>query len=173
LELLHRSPNATTRKCVIEERCEDKLARVWTTIAFHEEVAPVGTELCNGPFSSKKMASEDELERSYGIEVMEKLATKLKLIQETGTARENYIGAFDPSTQTAEYLYGVKANGELLWYRHRIVTRKTGVVSAPRVPDSPTAPAKKHNLPGGSNDPRIQLPGRERHFCKIRSYTRS
>lgn len=31
------------------------------------------------PFSAKKMASADELERLYGIEVMEKLAEKLDL----------------------------------------------------------------------------------------------
>jgi hypothetical protein len=141
---------------------------VWTTIAFHEEVAPVGTEICNVPFSSRKMASEEELERSYGIEVMEKLAQKLELILETGTAQETYIGAFDPSTQTADYLYGVKPNGELLWYRHRIVTQKLGGVSSPPAPDSPTAPTKPHNFPRSNNDPRINLPPESGTFAKTK-----
>jgi outer membrane protein assembly factor BamB len=110
--------------------------------------------------------SEQELEQKYGVELMARLAQKLELLRTTGTARESFIGTFDPSTQKAEYLYGVKPNGELLWYRHRIVTRKIGVVSPPRTGDSPTAPAKKHNFPGGNNDPRIKLPDERGTFAK-------
>jgi hypothetical protein len=74
--------------------------------------------------------SEDELEQLYGTEVFEKLAEKLELIRTRGTAREDTAGTFDPSTQTAQYLYAVKPDGGLLWYRHRTVSRKTGLSSA-------------------------------------------
>ena len=166
LELLNSSPHAITRICAIHEGCEDRLARVLSTIAIHEETAPVGTEICNLPFSAKKMASEDELERMYGTEVMEKLAEKLELLRTLGTARENYIGTFDPSTQTAQFLYAVKPNGDLLWYMHRVVTRKTGVLSPGTQPPSPTERAKRHDTRVGNLDPRIRLPAESGTFAK-------
>src|SRR5260370_30055640 len=68
LELLHSSPNAITRKCTIHEGCKDQIARVLSTVAIHEEIMPLGTEICNVPYSARKMASQDELERMYGTE---------------------------------------------------------------------------------------------------------
>ncbi|MEP7147546.1 MAG: tachylectin-related carbohydrate-binding protein [Acidobacteriota bacterium] len=130
LELLHRSPNAITRKCTIHEGCEDQIARVLSTVAIHEEIMPLGTEICNVPYSARKMASENELERMYGTEVMEQLAKKLDQLKVTGSVREQFIGTFDPTTYTAQYLYGVKPNGELLWYIHRVATQKAGEPSA-------------------------------------------
>jgi hypothetical protein len=166
LELLTRSPNAITHKCTIHEGCEDQIARVLSTVAIHEEIMPVGKEICNVPFSAKKMASEDELERMYGIDVMEKLAEKLTRLKDYGTVREQFVGTFDPSTQTAQFLYAVKPNGDLLWYMHRVVTRKTGVLSSgPRAP-SPTQPAKRHDTKVGNLDPLIRLPVESGTFAK-------
>jgi hypothetical protein len=62
----------------------------------------------------------------YGTEVMQKLAEKLAQLKDSGTVREQFVGTFDPSTQTAQFLYAVKPDGDLLWYMHRVVTRKIG-----------------------------------------------
>jgi outer membrane protein assembly factor BamB len=124
LEPLSLSPRAG--KCAVHEWCEDRLARVLTTVRMHDVPVPRGTEMCNVPATMSARGSEDELERLYGTEVLEKLAEKLELIKTRGTARDDNIGTFDPSTQTAHYLYAVKPDGELLWYRHREVSRKTG-----------------------------------------------
>ena len=82
--------------------------------------------------------SEEELEQMYGTEVFEKLAEQLELIRTRGTARDDYAGRYDPSTQTAHHLYAVKPDGELLWYRHRAISRKTGQSSAPEGSDRAT-----------------------------------
>lgn len=87
---------------------------------------PLDSDLCNVPPGASARGSEDEMERMYGTEVMAKLAEKLVQLKNKGTVREQFIGRFDPSTQTAEYLYAVQPNGDLLWYMHRVVTRKTG-----------------------------------------------
>jgi hypothetical protein len=57
---------------------------------------------------------------------MAKLAEKLVQFKNKGTVREQLIGRFDPSTQTAEFLYAVQPNGDLLWYMHRVKTSKSG-----------------------------------------------
>ncbi len=124
MELLHRSPHSG--KCSIHEGCEDRLARVLSTVKVHEVFMPQGTELCNVLPTMSSWASENELEQMYGTEVMAKLAEKLDLLKTSGTARDAYPGKFDPSTQTAQFLYTVKPNGDLLWYMHRVISRKPG-----------------------------------------------
>lgn len=179
MEVVHLSPR--NRVCQIHEWCTDVISRELTTIDMHEVLMPVGAELCNIPPNlgrsstaaapgtdaqklENPLESEQELERKYGVELMARLAEKLELLRTTGSARESFIGTFDASTQAAEYLYGVKPNGELLWYRHRIVTRKTGVPSSP-TQDSPTAPKKRHDFPGGNIDARIKLPDERGTFA--------
>ena len=93
---------------------------------MHDVPVPRGTELCNVPATLSARGSEDELEQLYGTEVLEELAEKLELIKSRGTAGDDYAGTFDPSTQTAHHFYAVKPDGELLWYRHREISRKTG-----------------------------------------------
>jgi len=62
--------------------------------------------------------------RCNGTDVMAKLAEKLQQMKDRGTVREQFVGTFDSATQTAEFLYGIKPDGDLLWYMHRIITRK-------------------------------------------------
>lgn len=167
LESIRKSPDANTRKCTIHEGCEDRIARLASTVAIHEEVAPLGTEICNVAYSERKMGSEDELERMYGIEMMEKLAQKLTRLKDFGTVREQFVGTFDPSTQTAQYLYGVKPNGDLLWYMHRVVTRNTDALPSETQgqtdKDRVRKPGPRAQTPAGKADtvilnPNILLP---------------
>ena len=131
------------RKCQIAESCEDQLARVSRTIKIHEVIMPLNSDLCNVPPGATARGSEDEMERMYGTEVMEKLAKKLEQLKVTGSVREQFIGTFDPTKYTAQYLYGVKPNGELLWYQHRMATRKAGGPS-PTGQGNPIERARKH-----------------------------
>jgi hypothetical protein len=114
------------RKCLLADRCEDQIARV-STSTTQEVIMPQNSDLCNVPVTASARGSEAEMERMYGTEVMAKLAEKLSLIKDRGTVREGFVGTFDPSTQTAEFLYAVQPNGDLLWYMHRVVTTKTGL----------------------------------------------
>ena len=123
------SRQSTDRKCQIEEWCQDQLARMSRTIEFHEVIMPLNSDLCNVPPGASALGSEAELERMYGTEVMEQLAKKLDLLKVRGSVRDQFIGTFDPTTYAAQYLYGVKPNGDLLWYMHRAATRKAGASS--------------------------------------------
>jgi hypothetical protein len=68
-------------------------------------------------------AKEDELERSYGVEVMTLLADRLAHLAKFGTTRDQLIGTFDPATYSQQFIYAVKPNGELLWYRDLMTTK--------------------------------------------------
>ena len=118
------SRQSVDRKCQIADRCEDRIGGV-TTNTMQEVIMPLNSDLCNVPANASARGSEDELERTYGTEVMAKLAEKLTQLKERGTVREGFVGKFDPSTQTAEFLYAVQPDGDLLWYMHRVVTKKT------------------------------------------------
>lgn len=164
--------------CSIYEGCEDQLARVFTTVRIHEVPLPRGTELCNVPPTMSARGSEDELEQLYGTEVFEKLAEKLELIKTRGTAREDYAGTFDPSTQTAHFLYAMKPDGHLLWYRHRAISRKTGLPSpgtqgtdsTDRATESGGVMATQPQVAGSGaagQDPRIRKPTEHETFAKF------
>lgn len=63
---------------------------------------------------------ENDMERAYAVEAMAQLADKLVKLAKFGTTRDQYIGQFDMTFYTQQYLYGVKPNGELLWFGHLI-----------------------------------------------------
>jgi uncharacterized small protein (DUF1192 family) len=69
---------------------------------------------------NRPTAVEDQMERAYGLEAMTIMADKLQRLAKVGTTREQYVGKFDQTTYTKEFLYAVKSNGELLWFGHLI-----------------------------------------------------
>ena len=172
-------------KCTFRQYCEDAMARTRTVVASGDYTVPSSAELCSLPANTGKIIKdaegntkrvnanikvapeEEETERAYGTEVMDLLAAKLTRLKDYGTVREQLIGTFDPSTQTAQFLYAMKPNGELLWYRHRVVTRKTGVLSSGPQGPSPTEPARRHDTRVGNLDPRITLPAESGTFAKF------
>ena len=66
---------------------------------------------------------EEKLEQSYGIDTMTVLADRLVRLAKSGTTREQFIGAFNPTSSSFNLLYAVKPNGDLLWYMHRMGTK--------------------------------------------------
>lgn len=69
---------------------------------------------------------EEKMEQSYGIDTMTLLADRLVRLAKFGSSREQFIGAFDPTTSSYNLLYAVKPNGELLWYMHRMGAKPKG-----------------------------------------------
>ena len=63
-------------------------------------------------------ATEDEMEEAYGVRAMALLADKLERLAKYGSMKEQYIGQFDSTRYTFQFLYGVKPNGELVWFEH-------------------------------------------------------
>ena len=63
--------------------------------------------------------AEDELERMYGTEVMEKLAETLEKLKRLGSVREQFIGTFGktPPNYQPMWVYAIKNDGDLIWYR--------------------------------------------------------
>jgi hypothetical protein len=70
------------------------------------------------------VANESAMETEYGVEAMSQLADRIVRLAKYGTTREQYIGKFDMTFYTKQYLYAVKANGEMLWFDHTIAVDK-------------------------------------------------
>ena len=63
---------------------------------------------------------EDDMENAYGLGAMTELADRLVRLAKYGTTREQYIGNFDMTFWSKQFLYGVRPNGELIWFGHLI-----------------------------------------------------
>ncbi|MBM2802262.1 MAG: Tachylectin protein [Deltaproteobacteria bacterium] len=69
---------------------------------------------------SRPFHVEEEMERAYGVEGMANLANTLERFAKFGSTREQLIGKFDYTYYTKQFLYALKANGELVWFAHTI-----------------------------------------------------
>jgi len=90
------------------------------------------------------VAMEGQMQRDYGIDVMERLAAKLDRLRTRGTLGEQYIGEFDNTAYQQDFIYAINPNGELLWYRHLIATRPQ-----PPPPDMRKVETEKSSSDGG------------------------
>jgi Tachylectin len=84
-----------------------------------------------GGRADRVVANEDEIELDYGVGAMALLAEKLERLAKYGRTREQFIGTFDYTYYSAQFLYATKANGELLWHKHVIGIDK----NPPKEPD--------------------------------------
>ncbi|HEY3197866.1 MAG TPA: tachylectin-related carbohydrate-binding protein [Nitrospirales bacterium] len=73
-----------------------------------------------GGRADRVVANEDEMETDYGVGAMALLAEKLERLAKYGGTREQFIGTFDYTYYSNQFLYVTKANGELLWHKHVI-----------------------------------------------------
>lgn len=108
--------------CHISEYTRDGIAR---QILYRRSLQTQGgavDEMCNVPpgLSSYPSSDEEDLERAYGTEVMGYLAEILTRLKNTGTVKEQFIGTFAPPGPSVQpsFLYAVKPDGRLTWFRH-------------------------------------------------------
>ncbi len=79
-------------------------------------------ELCTVPagFWKYPTQGEQDLEREYGTDLMWALADRLSRLRDYGTVREAFVGTFSAANRTIvpSFLYAVRPDGRMLWYRH-------------------------------------------------------
>ncbi len=92
---------------------------------------------------SRPSPVEGEMENAYGVEAMTIMADKLERLAKVGTTREQFIGQFDYTYYTKQILYGVKANGDLLWFGHIIGVDKNPPKQPGVAEKGLTSPAKR------------------------------
>jgi hypothetical protein len=87
------------------------------------------------------VGNESAIENEYGLEAMSQLADRIVRLARQGTTREQYIGQFDMTTHHHQYVYAVKANGEMLRFLHEWGVDRNPPGAAPGVarPLSPGA----------------------------------
>ncbi len=78
----------------------------------------------NMPEPDTHHPDEETTQRAYGLTAMEALASKLGQLRTRGTLTDPGIGEFDKTKYDSQgYIYGVKPNGELVWFWHVILTK--------------------------------------------------
>ncbi len=80
--------------------------------------------------TTRAIAQEELIESAWGVDAMTYLADQLTRLAKLGTVREQFIGSFDHTTWTKEFLYAVKPNGELVWFAHLIGVDRNPPTSA-------------------------------------------
>lgn len=115
------------RICTVDEYVRDDIARQIRHVQALTYTAASANELCNVPqgLVNRPTSEEERLIRGYGADLMALLAQKLTRLKDRGTVREAVTGVFDPTIMTPQFLYAVDANGDLLWRRHGVQTRRT------------------------------------------------
>ncbi len=71
-------------------------------------------------YTGYEVPSEEVIEDFHGLSAMTELADRLFKLATTGTLAEPPQYSFDHTYWEKEYLYGVKKNGELIWFGHLI-----------------------------------------------------
>jgi hypothetical protein len=84
--------------------------------------APWGSEalLRVRQYTGYVVPSEEVIEDFHGLEMMTMLADRVFKLASKGTLAEPPQYSFDHTYWDKEYLYGVKKNGELIWFGHLI-----------------------------------------------------
>jgi hypothetical protein len=84
--------------------------------------APWGTDALTRvrQYSGYTVPAEEVLENFHGLETMTVLADRLYKLAVSGTLMEPPNYSFDHTYWDKEFLYGVKKNGELIWFGHLI-----------------------------------------------------
>jgi hypothetical protein len=95
------------------------------------------------------VANEDALERDYGVEAMGQLADRIVRVAKYGTTREQYIGSFDMTFHYPQYLYGVKANGEMLQFIDDMIVDRNPPKASPGVAQT-LSPGVRESIASGT-----------------------
>lgn len=84
--------------------------------------APWGSEalLRVRQYTGYTAEAEETLENFHGLETMTLMADRIFKLAVSGTLQEAPQYSFDHTYWDKEYLYGVKRNGELIWFGHLI-----------------------------------------------------
>src|SRR6266516_3317548 len=122
------------RVCNYEVFVDDQIRHLVKDVGPGKVQMPSNNVMCQVPEAMGHVALEGEMQRAYGIDVMEAVSAKLDRLRTQGTLGEAYIGTFDPTKyQSQGYLYAVKPNGELVWYWHVVVTKPKAPEGDPRI----------------------------------------
>jgi Tachylectin len=116
------------RVCTIHEYVRDGIGRQFKSVGLmtYTTQSANPNQLCSVPEGLRNRATSgmEDLARNYGTELMALLAQKLTRLKDRGTVREQYTGVFDPTYMTPEFLYAIRPDGDLIWQRHSVVTRR-------------------------------------------------
>lgn len=107
--------------CHFHEYTVDTIARQVKYVQTIGYPAQQDNELCTVPqgFWNHTTDAEEALEREHGMGLMWALAQDLVRLKTYGTVREAFVGTFPlGSTAAPAFLYGVRPDGRLAWYRH-------------------------------------------------------
>jgi|GEM_PF-3207498 len=122
------------RVCAYEVFIDDKFRHLAKDAGPGQVQMPSNNVMCQVPEAMGHVALEGEMQRAYGIDVMEAVSAKLDRLRAQGTLAEQFTGTFDPQKYQSEgYLYAVKPNGELVWYWHVVVTKPKAPEGNPRI----------------------------------------
>ena len=108
--------------CYFHEYIQDTIAREIKHVQTFNYPTQVDNVLCNVPqgfVNLRHTEGEKALESAYGTKLMMELAEKLSRLKNYGTVREQFIGTFakTPPNHQQLWIYGIRQNGELIWYR--------------------------------------------------------
>lgn len=138
------------RLCNYEVYVNDDIRHLVKDAGPGQVQMPSNNVMCSVPEALGNVGLEGEMQRAYGIDVMEAVAAKLDRLRTQGTLAEAYAGTFDPTKYESEaYLYGVKPDGELVWYWHVVVSKPKPQGGGPRKLDS----SSRASGPGTSSGP--------------------
>jgi hypothetical protein len=148
-----------SKLCHFHEYLDDAIARERRYVQTLRYSAKADDELCTVPegFWNRSTTAEEEKEREYGTNLMWLLADKLTRLKDYGTAREQLIGTFAAPGRTAvpAFIYALRPDGRMLWYRHDGAPLGTGTEQVGSwvggTPISDGWGGFKHVMPGGGN----------------------
>lgn len=110
--------------CNFSEYVEDGFSREIKFVKTYEYRVGAANSLCSVPPGLTKQATvpEEDLEKAYGMEVIDTLAQALTRLKRNGTVREQFIGTFNSNFKADDFniLYTVSQDGTLTWHRHMI-----------------------------------------------------
>lgn len=119
-------PDPKTGLCYARMQCTDAQRHTFWALPkpYSDELswrpANPKTDVCTLSLGrhgeSPSDAPEAEMANENGVEAMTMLAGQLRQLAKFGTLATQFIGQFDMTFYSKESLYGVKPNGELLWY---------------------------------------------------------
>jgi hypothetical protein len=141
LQPMSKYPDPSTRMCSVKLACSDRMARRENMPAAVTEFLGTEGALCTLSANQGTPAEEKYIEDFYGVGLMGILATTIERLATTGTVGTQYVGGFDYTYYTPQYLYGVKPDGTLVWFDHTIAEDRNpdsgkpefGVVGADRM----------------------------------------
>jgi hypothetical protein len=147
-------PDPKTGLCYASIQCMDNQRHTYWALPQNEGqlqwASPRKTDVCTLSLGrhgeSPSDGPEAEMASQNGVEAMTLLANQLRQLAKFGTLASQFIGQFDMTFYSKEALYGVKQNGELLWYSDII-----GVDKNPPQQPQPITGNPMVNTPAGTS----------------------